>query len=76
MPAATLAEATQRIEQLRVEFNAIKIDAGTGRISITLSAGVAGYPSHGDNDKSLLDAADRALYAAKAMGRNCVLAAK
>jgi diguanylate cyclase (GGDEF)-like protein/PAS domain S-box-containing protein len=76
MPAATLAEATQRIEQLRVEFSAIKIDAGTGKISITLSAGVAGYPLHGDNDKSLLDAADRALYAAKAMGRNCVLAAK
>ena len=76
MPAASLEEAAQRIEQLRVEFSAIKIDVGNGKICITLSAGVAGYPMHGDNDKSLLDAVDRALYAAKAAGRNCVVVAQ
>ncbi len=76
MPAATLAEAAQRIEQLRVEFSAIKIDVGNGKICITLSAGVAGYPMHGDNDKSLLDAVDHALYAAKAAGRNRVVVAQ
>ncbi|HDS05410.1 MAG TPA: diguanylate cyclase, partial [Deltaproteobacteria bacterium] len=43
---------------------------------VTLSAGVACYPLHGDNDKSLLDAADRALYTAKAKGRNRVVVAK
>jgi len=76
MPAASLEEAAQRIEQLRVEFSAIKIDVGNGKIGITLSAGVASYPLHGDNDKSLLDAVDRALYAAKAAGRNRVIVAQ
>ena len=76
MPAASLEEAAQRIEQLRVEFSETKIDTGNGKICITLSAGVAGYPMHGDNDKSLLDAVDHALYAAKAAGRNCVVVAE
>jgi diguanylate cyclase (GGDEF)-like protein len=76
MPAATLEEAAQRTDQLRVEFSEMKIDTGNGKIGITLSAGVAGYPIHGNSDKNLLDAADRALYAAKAKGRNRVLVAE
>jgi diguanylate cyclase (GGDEF)-like protein len=44
-------------------------------ISITLSAGVASFPRHGQNVESLLSSADRALYEAKARGRNCVVCA-
>jgi diguanylate cyclase (GGDEF)-like protein/PAS domain S-box-containing protein len=76
MPTASLEEAGQRIDQLRVEFGKIKIETGKKEVSVTLSAGVACYPLHGDNDKSLLDAADRALYTAKAKGRNRVIVAK
>ncbi|MBN1473091.1 MAG: diguanylate cyclase [Syntrophaceae bacterium] len=76
MPTASLEEAAQRVDQLRIEFGNIKIETGKKEVSVTLSAGVACYPLHGDNDKSLIDAADRALYTAKAKGRNRVVVAK
>lgn len=76
MPTASLEEAAQRVDQLRLEFGKIKIETGKKEVSVTLSAGVACYPLQGDNDKSLLDAADRALYTAKAKGRNRVVVAK
>ncbi len=68
MPAATLGEATTRIDQLRLEFSKIKIETGDEKTSITLSGGVAGYPVHGNSNQALLDAADRALYEAKTRG--------
>lgn len=76
MPAATLGEATTRIDQLRLEFSKIKIETGDEKTSITLSGGVAGYPVHGNSNQALLDAADRALYEAKNTGRNRVVVAK
>jgi GGDEF domain-containing protein len=43
--------------------------------AVTVSIGVACYPTHGSTLKGLITAADRALYKAKADGRNCVVAA-
>ena len=40
---------------------------------ITLSLGVALFPSHGDDASDLIDAADQALYQAKQQGRNCLV---
>lgn len=45
------------------------------RIAITLSAGVATFPKNGRTTDSLLQAADQALYEAKARGRDCVVSA-
>ncbi len=39
---------------------------------ITVSAGIATYPAHGDNSEDLIRAADEALYRAKKAGRDCV----
>jgi diguanylate cyclase (GGDEF)-like protein len=39
-------------------------------LRITLSAGVAVFPTHGDTPASIVRAADEALYAAKAGGRD------
>lgn len=42
---------------------------------ITASFGVSTFPENGDNEKSLLDAADACLYIAKEAGRNKVISA-
>jgi diguanylate cyclase (GGDEF)-like protein len=50
-----------------------RVDTGDGSgepIMVTVSAGIAVYPEHGATDSELLEAADDALYAAKASGRD------
>jgi diguanylate cyclase (GGDEF)-like protein len=42
---------------------------------ITISAGVSGYPEDGTTPEEVLNAADKALYRAKAEGRNRVMVA-
>ncbi|MFN2388305.1 MAG: diguanylate cyclase [Actinomycetota bacterium] len=44
-------------------------------ILLTVSIGVASYPEHGDNFRSIVEAADRALYRAKQEGRDRVVLA-
>lgn len=43
--------------------------------AVTVSIGLAMYPAHGTTTKTLLLAADKALYAAKGAGRDCVMLA-
>jgi diguanylate cyclase (GGDEF)-like protein/PAS domain S-box-containing protein len=40
--------------------------------TITVSAGIATFPAHGDNSEDLIRAADEALYQAKKAGRDCI----
>jgi diguanylate cyclase (GGDEF)-like protein/PAS domain S-box-containing protein len=40
--------------------------------TITVSGGIAAYPTHGDNSEDLIHAADEALYRAKKAGRDCI----
>ncbi|MDO6386329.1 MULTISPECIES: diguanylate cyclase [unclassified Uliginosibacterium] len=54
----------QRAEQLRLEFN-------DEACQLSISIGVALAPLHAHDVDSLVQAADRALYQAKADGRNC-----
>ena len=42
---------------------------------MTVSAGVAVYPTHGTDPDAVLQAADRALYRAKELGRDRVMLA-
>jgi diguanylate cyclase (GGDEF)-like protein len=49
--------------------------AGSGEGNVTASLGVAGIPENAVSAKALVAAADAALYAAKAEGRNRVCAA-
>lgn len=45
---------------------------GQGRRKMTISIGVATYPSHAENQIALIQTADRALYRAKKLGKNRV----
>ena len=44
-------------------------------IRLTISIGVATYPSHSQDREGMLDLADKAMYRAKSLGRNCVCSA-
>lgn len=68
--ASRIGEAIRkRVEDLRIDHPG----AGAGA-TLTISVGVATFLPDGDEShaQQLVDAADRALYAAKRAGRNCV----
>ena len=65
-----------RAEQIREGASRIRVDVGGQALGgVTLSIGVAALPNHGTTLDALLRAADAALYAAKAEGRDRVKAA-
>ncbi len=55
-----------------VQETQIKINA-TESVRITVSGGVASFPQNASSAKSLLNAADSAMYAAKTAGRNTIV---
>ncbi len=61
-------------ERLRAEI-ANRFAGSRGSAMVTASLGVAAIPSDAIDAKTLIAAADRALYSAKAAGRNCVVRA-
>ena len=72
MRDVTLAAAVERIDELRIAFSALRFPCNGVDVSRTFSAGVAVFPADGHDEATLLAAADAALYAAKAAGRNQV----
>jgi diguanylate cyclase (GGDEF)-like protein len=73
MPEMVRSQALGRADELREGMQHVHImDFGETPLSITLSAGVSSYPQDGESVEEVLAAADRALYRAKAEGRNRV----
>jgi diguanylate cyclase (GGDEF)-like protein/PAS domain S-box-containing protein len=72
LPQMAQDSAMERAEQLRSAMAATPVSHGASRIAVTVSFGVATFPGDGRTGDDLIAAADRALYAAKAAGRNCV----
>ena len=71
-----LLDAQSAAERVRQQIAGLRIRSDRGDwVAVTVSIGVAELSVSGNNLSELLDAADRALYAAKAAGRNCVRAA-
>jgi len=68
---ATLADAQSVTEQLRTTIEDHKFEYESALIRVTISQGLAEWPRHGESADAIIGAADRALYAAKAAGRNC-----
>lgn len=71
LPGATEHEAYLVSERMR---GAVEREFLGDPAVLTFSFGIATYPDHGRSADSVLEAADQALYAAKALGRNrCVI---
>jgi diguanylate cyclase (GGDEF)-like protein len=71
LPATDHEGAMQAAETMRSLLDGLHVPAVTAHI--TASLGVATLPDHAADGTSLIRAADRALYLAKAAGRNCVM---
>jgi diguanylate cyclase (GGDEF)-like protein/PAS domain S-box-containing protein len=76
LPESSLGETQARAEEIRVALSQLQVSQN-GRLldSLTASFGVACFPQHGAMGSALVQAADAALYRAKAAGRNRVVVA-
>jgi two-component system cell cycle response regulator len=75
VPGCTAADLVTSAERLRACIAEQPIDTSVGQLQVTLSAGLVSAPpisQHSVEHESLLQAADAALYSAKAKGRNRV----
>ena len=76
LPDASLESSRKRAEQLRESVRGLVTEfRGQTLERITLSIGVSSFPENGADGKALLEAADAALYRAKAQGRDGVIVA-
>jgi diguanylate cyclase (GGDEF)-like protein len=73
LPNTNATQARHLAENWRVHVELAQVLAKHQAVNITLSAGVAVYPEHGTTAFNLIQAADEALYQAKAAGRNQVV---
>lgn len=74
LPGCSLSEAVPLLDELRESFAAVIFQAKDETFSCTFSCGIAPLSLYGDAT-ALNAGADEALYAAKAAGRNLVIAA-
>jgi diguanylate cyclase (GGDEF)-like protein len=73
MPEAGREEALAMAERLREMVSGITVVAPGGTLSLTISLGMAEFESGGDETlENLIHRADKAMYSAKAAGRNTV----
>jgi diguanylate cyclase (GGDEF)-like protein len=76
LPDLPAEDVIARAERLRQAVEAITVRYGEKSLPrVTISLGVAHYPTHGTMPQDLMRAADEALYDAKASGRNQVCVA-
>jgi diguanylate cyclase (GGDEF)-like protein len=71
LSAASLDRAKESAERIRKQVRSEQFGGGL----VTISIGVAEYPSQGDTAKSVIGQADAALYEAKRAGRDRVICA-
>jgi len=72
MPDTNLENAKRIVNEIRKDFSDIVFFHEGKEFSVTLSAGLSGYPLH-DVAEKINQSADEALYVAKENGRNCVV---
>lgn len=74
---ATLENARLRAESLRQQVRDMQVQQrGEMLARVTVSIGIAAFPDHGTSSAEIMNAADKALYEAKARGRDRVVVAE
>ncbi|MEX2243098.1 MAG: diguanylate cyclase [Fimbriimonadaceae bacterium] len=78
LPGATRGSVAAWAERILERVRGLRVvDEGVALPALTISIGVAFFPEHGRETVDVIHAADEALYAAKAAGRDrCVLSAR
>lgn len=72
LPNADRTRASTIVEELRATIAETKVRYMGGALpKVTISGGIAIYPTHGTQPQDLIKLSDTALYAAKKAGRNC-----
>jgi diguanylate cyclase (GGDEF)-like protein/PAS domain S-box-containing protein len=73
LPNTSIEATLQAAERWRQDFEESKVTFFETEIRATLSLGIATFPVNGTSSREVLAAADKALYRAKAVGRNSVV---
>jgi diguanylate cyclase (GGDEF)-like protein len=77
LPETAGSGATVKAERIRASIERLPhVREGNAALPVTVSVGIASYPTHGSEVESLLQAADAAQYTAKRNGKNCVAVAQ
>jgi diguanylate cyclase (GGDEF)-like protein len=74
LPETNSKGAMEMAERIRKSIEVSRFDIRGGDTNTTASLGVASYPEDGGNLDVILDKADKAMYRAKQLGRNRVMA--
>lgn len=73
LPETKGMDATIIAHRLRRKIEALNLTLTDGTvINVTVSMGIAAYPNAADDEITLMDYADKALYESKHNGKNCV----
>lgn len=75
LPRSDPAGLKVKADQIRQRVASQAFIIGLESVTVTISIGIAHFPRDGETGEALMAAADRALYAAKHGGRNCVVEA-
>jgi diguanylate cyclase (GGDEF)-like protein len=73
LPGTGKTALRSRAEAVRKTIEGASITAGEGTLKLTVSIGLASFPTFGDTGQTVLRGADVALYKAKSAGRNRVI---
>jgi diguanylate cyclase (GGDEF)-like protein/PAS domain S-box-containing protein len=73
LPNVTVAKALEIAERWRKSFMGFTMPLGHSSIQTTISCGVSVFPLNGNTVEELISNADKAMYQAKATGRNRVV---
>jgi diguanylate cyclase (GGDEF)-like protein len=76
LPETPVDAALERAEKIRADYEKLRVEYKGNKVQRTVSLGVACFPDHGLTPEHIIQAADIALYTAKANGRNKAIVAK